>query len=52
MIVSLKNKKRIWPGARIPSTEFDKEIENIEKVLNLFDKQSDIRFNVFNQKII
>jgi hypothetical protein len=58
MIVSLKKKKRIWSGARISSTgsiievEFDKKIENIEKVLNLFDRQSDIGFNVFNQKII
>ena len=56
MIVSLKKKKRIWLGARISSTrsiievEFDKEMENIEKVLNLFDRQSDIRFNVFQSK--
>ena len=43
-------------GARISSTgsivevEFDKEMENIEKVLNLFDRQYDIRFNVFQSK--
>jgi hypothetical protein len=43
-------------GARISLTgsildvEFDKEIENIEKVLDLFDRQSDIRFNIFQSK--
>jgi hypothetical protein len=53
MIVSLNKKKRISPGARISSTgsivelEFDKEMENIEIVLNLFDRQSDSRFTVF-----
>jgi len=43
-------------GARISLTgsilevEFDKEIENIEKVLDLFDRESDIRFNIFQSK--
>jgi hypothetical protein len=43
-------------GARISLTgsiidvEFDKEIENIEKILELFDKESDIRFNIFQSK--
>jgi hypothetical protein len=43
-------------GARISLTgsildvEFDKEIENIEKVLNLFERESDIRFNIFQSK--
>lgn len=56
MIVSLNKKKRIQPGARISSTgsivevEFDKEMENIEIVLNPFDKQSDSRFKVFQSK--
>jgi hypothetical protein len=43
-------------GARISLTgsilnvEFDKEMENIEKVFDLFDRQSDIRFNIFQSK--
>jgi hypothetical protein len=43
-------------GARISLTgsildvEFDKEMENIEKVLDLFDRESDIRFNIFQSK--
>ena len=43
-------------GARISLTgsmldvEFDKEIENIEKVFELFDRESDIRFNIFQSK--
>ena len=43
-------------GARISLTgsildvEFDKEIENIEKILELFDRESDIRFNIFQSK--
>jgi hypothetical protein len=43
-------------GARISLTgsildvEFDKEMENIEKVFNLFEKQSNIRFNIFQSK--
>ncbi len=43
-------------GARISLTgsilevEFDKEMENIEKILELFDRQSDIRFNIFQSK--
>ncbi len=43
-------------GARISLTgsiidvEFDKEMENIEKILELFDRESDIRFNIFQSK--
>jgi hypothetical protein len=43
-------------GARISLTgsiidvEFDKEIENIEKILELFDRESDVRFNIFQSK--
>ena len=43
-------------GARISLTgsilevELDKEMENIEKILELFDRQSDIRFNIFQSK--
>jgi hypothetical protein len=43
-------------GARISLTggildvEFDKEMENIEKILDLFDRESDIRFNIFQSK--
>ena len=43
-------------GARISLTgsmldvEFDKEMENIEKVFELFDRESDIRFNIFQSK--
>ena len=43
-------------GARISLTgsiidvEFDKEMENIEKILERFDRESDIRFNIFQSK--
>ena len=43
-------------GARISLTgsildvEFDKEMENIEKIFDLFDRESDIRFNIFQSK--
>jgi hypothetical protein len=43
-------------GARISLTgsiidvEFDKEMENIEKILELFDRESDIRYNIFQSK--
>ena len=43
-------------GARISLTgsmldvEFDKEMENIEKIFELFDRESDIRFNIFQSK--
>jgi hypothetical protein len=43
-------------GARISLTgsildvEFDKEMENIEKIFGLFDRESDIRFNIFQSK--
>ena len=43
-------------GARISLTggildvEFDKEMENIEKIFDLFDKELDIRFNIFQSK--
>jgi hypothetical protein len=43
-------------GARISLTgsilevEFEKEMENIERVLELFDRQSDIKFNIFQSK--
>ena len=30
--------------------EFDKEMENIEKVFELFDRESDIKFNIFQSK--
>ena len=51
-----QEEKETLMGARISLTgsilevEFDKEIENIEKVLDLFDRQSDIRFNIFQSK--
>jgi hypothetical protein len=51
-----QEEKENLAGARISLTgsilevEFDKEIENIEKVLDLFDRQSDIRFNIFQSK--
>lgn len=53
--IAQKEKENL-AGARISLTgsildvEFDKEIENIEKVLELFDRQSDIRFNIFQSK--
>lgn len=51
-----QEEKENLAGARISLTgsildvEFDKEMENIEKVLDLFDRQSDIRFNIFQSK--
>jgi hypothetical protein len=51
-----QEEKENFAGARISLTggilevEFDKEIENLEKVLDLFDRQSDIRFNIFQSK--
>ena len=51
-----QEEKENLAGARISLTgsildvEFDKEIENIEKVLELFDRESDIRFNIFQSK--
>jgi len=51
-----QEEKENLAGARISLTgsilelEFDKEIENIEKILDLFDRQSDIRFNIFQSK--
>ncbi len=51
-----KEEKENLTGARISLTgsilevEFDKEMENIEKILELFDRQSDIRFNIFQSK--
>src|SRR5688572_24837936 len=51
-----QEEKENLAGARISLTgsilelEFDKEMENIEKVLELFDRQSDIRFNIFQSK--
>src|SRR5688500_10901021 len=53
--INLEEKENL-AGARISLTgsilevEFDKEMENIEKVLNLFNRQSDIRFNIFQSK--
>jgi len=51
-----QEEKENLAGARISLTgsildvEFNKEIENIEKILELFDRQSDIRFNIFQSK--
>ena len=51
-----QEEKENLTGARISLTgsilevEFDKEMENIEKILELFDRQSDIRFNIFQSK--
>jgi len=51
-----QEEKENLSGARISLTgsiievEFDKEMENIEKILELFDRQSDIRFNIFQSK--
>jgi hypothetical protein len=53
---STQEEKENLAGARISLTgsildvEFDKEMENIEKVLELFDRESDIRFNIFQSK--
>ena len=51
-----QDEKEMINGARISLTgsildvEFDKEIENIEKIFDLFDRESDIRFNIFQSK--
>ena len=53
---SAQEEKDNLAGARISLTgsiidvEFDKEMENIEKILELFDRESDIRFNIFQSK--
>lgn len=50
------DEKEFVTGARISLTggildvEFDKEIENIEKIFDLLDKDSDIKFNIFQSK--
>jgi hypothetical protein len=51
-----RDEKESMTGARISLTggildvEFDKEIENIEKIFDLFDRESDLRFNIFQSK--
>jgi hypothetical protein len=51
-----QEEKENLAGARISLTgsiidvEFDKEMENIEKILELFDKESDIKFNIFQSR--
>ena len=51
-----QDEKEMITGARISLTgsildvEFDKEMENIEKIFDLFDRESDIRFNIFQSK--
>jgi len=51
-----REEKENLAGARISLTgsiidvEFDKEMENIEQILELFDRESDIRFNMFQSK--
>ncbi len=51
-----RDEKESITGARISLTggildvEFDKEMENIEKIFDLFDRESDIRFNIFQSK--
>ncbi|MGI9010917.1 MAG: hypothetical protein ACR2F1_07000 [Nitrososphaeraceae archaeon] len=51
-----QEEKENLAGARISLTgsmldvEFDKEMENIEKVFELFYRESDIRFNIFQSK--
>jgi hypothetical protein len=51
-----QDEKEMVTGARISLTgsildvEFDKEMENIEKIFDLFDRESDIRFNIFQSK--
>ena len=51
-----QEEKENLAGARISLTgsiidvEFDKEMENIEKILELFYRESDIRFNIFQSK--
>ena len=52
----IQNEKENIIGARISLTgsildvEFDKEIENIDKIFDLFQRESDIRFNIFQSK--
>lgn len=51
-----QDEKEMITGARLSLTgsildvEFDKEMENIEKIFDLFDRESDIRFNIFQSK--
>jgi len=51
-----QDEKEMINGARISLTgsildvEFDKEMENTEKIFDLFDRESDIRFNIFQSK--
>jgi hypothetical protein len=51
-----QDEKEMVTGARISLTgsildvEFDKEMENTEKIFDLFDRESDIRFNIFQSK--
>ena len=51
-----QDEKEMTTGARISLTgsildvEFDKEMENIEKIFDLFDREPDIRFNIFQSK--
>jgi hypothetical protein len=51
-----QDEKASITGARISLTggildvEFDKEMENIEKIFDLFDRESDLRFNIFQSK--
>lgn len=51
-----QDEKEMITGARISLTgsildvEFDKEMENIEKIFDLFDRESDIRFIIFQSK--
>src|SRR5215207_5168185 len=51
-----QEEKENLAGARISLTgsildvEFDKEMENTEKIFDLFDRESDIRFNIFQSK--
>ena len=51
-----EDEKEIVTGARISLTgsildvDFGMEIENMERILDLFDKDSDIRFNIFQTK--
>jgi hypothetical protein len=52
----IQDERESISGARISLTgsildvEFDKEIENIEKIFDLFHRESDIRFNIFQSK--
>ena len=54
--ITQDEKENFFAGARISLTgsildvEFDKEMENIEKILELFDRESDIKFNIFQSK--